>query len=67
MFSLIQSEKEIEKNGGFIAVTIRNWFTFFFKALMIGSLLDYLLKKTFAPYGAEFEIASAFLYGCPFY
>lgn len=61
MFSLIQSKKEMKKNGGFIAVTIRNWFTFFFKALMIGGLTTGVLgllirwEDAFAPYIASGE------------
>lgn len=61
LFSLIQSEKELEENGGFIAVTIRNWFTFFFKALMIGGLTTGAFgivirwDDAFAPYMASGE------------
>lgn len=71
LFSLIQSEKELEENGGFIAVTIRNWFIFFFKALIIGGLTTGVFglvirwEDAFAPYivsGEYGEFAAAFVW-----
>jgi KinB signaling pathway activation protein len=68
---LIQSEEELEKNGGFFVVTIRNWFIFFFKALVIGGLVTGVLgliirwQDAFAPYvasGEYGEFAASFLW-----
>jgi len=68
---LIQSEEELEKNGGFFAVTIRNWVIFFFKALLIGGAVTGVLglfirwEDAFAPYvasGEYTEFAASFLW-----
>ena len=68
---MIQSNEELEKNGGFFAVTIRNWFIFFFKALVIGGLVTGVLgliirwQDAFAPYvasGEYAEFAASFLW-----
>jgi len=59
------------KNGGFNAVTIRNWFIFFFKALMIGGIVTGVLgliirwEDAFAPYlsnGEYGEFLAAFMW-----
>lgn len=60
---MIQSNEELEKNGGFFVVTIRNWFIFFFKALVIGGLVTGVLgliirwQDVFAPFVASGEYA----------
>jgi KinB signaling pathway activation protein len=69
---LIQSIWEIERYGGFLAVTIRNWFKFFLNAMWIGGLITGVLglfirwDDAFAKYfeagqWSEFFAAFAFM------
>lgn len=68
---MLQSIQELEKNGGFIVVTIRNWFIFFFKALVIGGVVTGALAMiirwddAFSPYlasGEYVEFAASLLW-----